>query len=182
MKKVLDFDALSLLDSHGFISLFGEIDGNVSRHTVEYIFAHNLISKPVNYISILINSSGGSLTDAFAIIDAMTHSKIPIRTIGMGEICSAGLMIFMAGAKTHRKLMPNTTVMSHQWSSESSGKRFELISAQVGFEQTSLRVNRHYSKYSLLNEENIQKILLPAHDAYLTPAEAIEYGLADGLF
>jgi len=182
MKDKSFFDAKSTLDSSGVFCIFGEIDSNISQSAVEHILAHNLVNKPLKNITLFINSQGGNLDDAFAIIDCMTYSKIPVHTVGLGEICSSGLMIFMAGNSGNRKLMKNTTVMSHQWSGEIHGKQFELMNAQAEFEQISLKVNSHYLKYSKLNEEEIKKILLPPHDVYLTSEQAIEYGLADGLY
>ena len=48
-------------------------------------------------IKILIDSNGGSLTDAFTIINAIELSKTPIQTIVTGKAYSAGFFIAIAG-------------------------------------------------------------------------------------
>src|SRR5437763_338647 len=70
-------------------------------------------------INLMINSEGGDLTAAFALITVMEASVIPIRTIAIGECASAGLVILMAGHQ--RVITPTASVMSHQLSSGSEG-------------------------------------------------------------
>ncbi len=50
-------------------------------------------------IKLYINSDGGSLIDAMALIDYMQASITPIYTINEGSACSAGGLILMAGHK-----------------------------------------------------------------------------------
>lgn len=176
---ISDFEVVNALSSNGILALFDTIDNVTSQRVVEFILAHNLASKPLSNLTLILNSTGGSLTDGFAIIDTIAHSSIPIHTLGLGQISSSALMIFMAGAKGHRTITPNTVIMSHQWSGEVSGKMHELVSVQRDFELTNHRVRRHYIRYSDLDEQQVDKLLLPQHDVYLTAEQAVEYGLAD---
>jgi ATP-dependent Clp protease, protease subunit len=179
MKSSVEFDIDNVLDTQGVFTLFGSVDSEMSRNAVRFVLAHNSVKSPVKNITFVINSEGGDLNDAFAIIDVITHSRIPVHTLGLGQISSSGLMIFMAGTKGHRLLTTNTSVMSHQWSGTFEGKLHELMSAQADFELTTARMIEHYRRCSGLSESEIMQKLLPPHDVYLTSDQAVKLGIAD---
>jgi ATP-dependent Clp protease protease subunit len=125
----------------------------------------------------MINSDGGSVSDAFALIDVINASTVPIRTVGLGSIASAGLLIFLAGHT--RTLTPNTSILSHQFSWGSSGKEHELFAVVKEFELTKQRMISHYKTCTNLSEDQIKEFLLPPHDVYLSAQEALKLGLCD---
>lgn len=170
-----------LLWNSGVLTLFGEVDNVMAQGATEFILAQNFRSSKTrpSHITLIINSEGGSLSDAFAIIDIVSGSSLPVHTLGLGQISSAGLMIFMAGHRGQRTLTANTSIMSHQWSGDVSGKMHELVSLQQDFAQTSQRMIRHYQTCSGLDEDTVRQKLLPPHDVYLTAQQAVELGIAD---
>lgn len=127
----------------------------------------------------MICSDGGSVSDAFALIDVMRASSIPIKTVGLGSIASCGLLIFMAGTKGHRILTPNTSILSHQYSWGSDGKAHELFSITKEFNLTQARMLEHYKECTGLTEEEIKVTLLPPSDVWLTAEEALALGICD---
>ena len=158
------------------------LDSEVSEHSASLIVAQLLFlesENPDKDISLYINSPGGSVPSAFALIDTIKGSKVPVYTYGMGEIASCGLLTFMAGAKGKRFITPNTAILSHQFSWGTIGKEHELMASVKEFENTSARIIEHYKKCTGQTEATIKKYLLPAEDVWLTPKEAIKYGLAD---
>lgn len=166
-------------DQQSFYLLMDDIDNESVRSVIEWIIDANFSEEKPEILNLMICSGGGSLSSGFALIDVMRGSGIPVRTIGVGEIASAGLMIFMAGKAGERVLTPNTAILSHQYSWGSSGKHHELISAAKAFDLTSSMLVNHYKKCSNLTEDKIKKILLPPHDVWLSPEEALKYGLCD---
>jgi ATP-dependent Clp protease protease subunit len=179
MTHVCEFDVDHMLDVEAIHTMFGEVNQESAEHVIRFILAHNCAPKKRKFISLIVNSEGGDLNHAFAVIDIMRHSQIPVHTLGLGQISSSGLMIFMAGAPGHRVLTENTSIMSHQWSGKFEGKIHELMSAQVDFNLTQHRMVTHYAKHSSLSEAHIHKYLLPAHDVFLTAEQAVQMGLAD---
>ena len=159
--------------------LFGEVNNNVAEDLCKWILMSNFSDNPPKLLNLLINSEGGSLSDAFAIIDVMNSSLIPIRTVGLGQIQSAGLMIFLAGTKGQRVLTPNTCIMSHQYHWGSSGKHHELIAAQKEFGMTFGRQLKHYIDTTGLDEKTVKKYLLPPEDIFLSAQDALKYGICD---
>ena len=156
-----------------------EINLQTAKQTVEWIFECNFQEERPDMLNLVITSPGGELSAAFAIIDAMRGSAIPIRTIGLGEIASAGLMIFIAGTKGVRLLTPNTSILSHQYSWGAFGKEHELFATVKQFDLTTKKMIAHYKKCSGLSEAKIKELLLPPQDMWLSAAEAKSLGLCD---
>lgn len=148
---------------------------------VNWIIEKNLLpdSERPEKLTLVINSPGGSVHAAFALIDTIKGSAIPVHTVGLGMIASCGILTFMAGAKGHRTLTPNTSILSHQYSWGSGGKEHELFARVREFELSSARMLEHYKKCTGLSEKKIRDILLPAEDVWLTAEEAVKYGIAD---
>ena len=155
-------------------------DASSTGDALKYILARNLMRKDrPKQIKMIINSPGGEVPSAFALIDTMKGSRIPIYTYGLGEIASCGLLTFIAGAKGHRYITRNTAILSHQFSWSSIGKEHELMAQVKEFNNTSQRIVEHYKRCTGQTEANIKKYLLPAEDVWLTPKEAIKFGIAD---
>lgn len=161
--------------------LFGDVDSSSAEDVCEWILDHNFSEDAPDILNLIINSPGGSLCDAFAIVDIMRTSRIPIKTIGIGQIASAGLIIFLAGAPGQRILTKNTSIMSHQYSWGSIGKHHELISVQKEYSLTFDRMLSHYKTNTNLSESEIEKYLLPSQDVYLSASEALAYGICDSI-
>jgi ATP-dependent Clp protease protease subunit len=109
----------------------------------------------------------------------MKGSAIPIHTVGLGVIASAGLLTFITGAPGHRVVTPNTSLLSHQWSWGSFGKEHELISATKQFELLTNKIVDHYKKHTKLKEKVLRETLLPPQDVWLSAEEAVKYNIAD---
>lgn len=159
--------------------LFDEIDSETSREICAWILNANFAKNKPDMLNLIINSPGGNINDAYAIIDIMKSSSIPVRTIGLGQIQSAGLMIFMSGTKGERILTPNTSIMSHQYSWGAMGKHNELVAIRKEFDLTYHRMMEHYKTHTKLKEKDIIKYLLPSEDCYLSSEEALKLGVCD---
>lgn len=167
--------------TNSFMLLMDDIGTDVAKETIQFLIESNFAAdegKP-DILNMIICSPGGELASAWAIIDVMRSSEIPIRTIGLGEICSAGLMIFLAGSKGNRVLTPNTSIMSHRFSAGSRGKQHELFAIQKEYDLSGERMMDHYKKTTGMKEKDIKKLLLPPEDVYLSSSEALKYGICD---
>jgi ATP-dependent Clp protease protease subunit len=179
--KLNDLQLNNKNPAQSFYMLFDGVSNSTSKEICEWIMQANLESegKP-DVLNLVINSPGGSVTDAFAVIDVMRGSHIPVRTIGLGEISSAALMIFISGTKGMRVLTENTSIMSHIYSWGSAGKEHELLAAIKEFDLISQRIVEHYKRCTKLkSEKDIRKYLLPKQDVFLSSEEAMRFGLCD---
>lgn len=164
----------------GLMVLMGNIENDSIKPVVEWILHENYVSKRKrNELLLMVCSEGGDLSSAFALIDVMRSSKMPIKTVGLGQIASAGLLIFLAGEPGRRVLTPNTSILSHQFSWGSDGKAHELFATLKEFELTHKRMIEHYKQCTGLSEAQIKTALLPPHDVYLTAEEALALKVCD---
>lgn len=168
------------LVDHGIYVLMDAITNETVRPVIEWILHENHVrKKKYKELLLMICSGGGSMEDAFALIDVMRASRIPIKTVGLGSIASCGLMIFLAGTRGRRVLTPNTSILSHQFSWGTSGKVHELFATVKEFQLTEARMIAHYKQSTGLDDDVIKKVLLPPQDVYLSADEALEYGICD---
>lgn len=170
------------LQDSGMYVFMGEVDHDSIRPIVEWILHENFVSKKRRReLLLMICSEGGDVAAAFALIDVMRSSGIPIKTVGLGTIASAGLMIFLAGSAGRRVLTPNTSILSHQFSWGSDGKAHELFATMKEFELTQRRMVRLYEECTGLSADEIRTNLLPPHDVWLSAEEALALGVCDDI-
>jgi ATP-dependent Clp protease protease subunit len=164
----------------GLMVLMGEVENDSIKPVIEWILYENHVSKKKRQeLLLMICSEGGDLSAAFALIDVMRSSRLPVKTVGLGQIGSAGLLIFLAGTPGRRVLTPNTSILSHQFSWGSEGKSHELFATMKEFELTQKRMVQHYKECTGLGEEEIRTALLPPHDVWLTAEEALALNVCD---
>lgn len=168
------------LKDKGIFLLSGGFNNETASKIVTWILEANYaVKRDYDHLTLIINSPGGAVNSAFAIIDTMRGSAIPVHTLGLGMIGSCGLLTFMAGEKGHRYLTPNTSILSHQWSWGSFGKEHELLAAVREFDLTTHRMIEHYKKCTGLSEEMIRTKLLPPEDVWLSAEEAKALNICD---
>ena len=175
-------NASQALNDHGIMVLMDEINHETVKPVIEWILHENHVRKKKHKeLLLMICSDGGNIAEAFALIDVMRSSKIPVKTVGLGSIASCGLLIFMAGAAGRRILTPNTSILSHQFSWESEGKSHELFATIKEFELTQKRMVTLYRDATGLEDDVIRKVLLPPQDVWLSAEEALEYHICDAI-
>lgn len=183
VKKIEDFNAedridIKLLENSVFF-LTGEIDEENIEKCIKWITYENLGNKPGHMLTLYINSTGGSLYDAFALIDIMRTSAFPIRTIGIGAVMSAAFLIFAAGTKKERYAGANTSFMCHQFSESMDNKYHDLKATMIENEHCNTRMVEVLKDATGLAPSVVKKKLLPPSDVYLTAEQVVELGVAD---
>lgn len=168
------------IEDHHYYLFNEDFNSKSTGELIKFIIERNLIVKDrPKMMKLIINSPGGEVSSAFALIDTMKGSKIPIYTYGLGEIASCGLLTFIAGEKGKRYITRNTAILSHQFSWGSWGKEHELMARVKEFNNTQERILEHYKRCTGLTEKQIKTYLLPPEDVWLTAKEAVKYGIAD---
>lgn len=183
-KKFDDFNAddriaVKLLDNSIFC-LFGEIEDDNISDCIKWILYEN-IEQREKTLTLYINSTGGDLYNAFALIDVMKNSKHPIRTIAIGSAMSAAFLIFASGHRGERYASRNTSFMCHQYSDSVSGKHHDLKATMRDGELMNQKMVDILKSATGLAPSKIKSKLLPASDVYLTAEECVELGVADHL-
>ena len=163
--------------------LFGEVNEEVAQDIVSWILACNMeeLEDRPESLTLMINSPGGCVHSAFSIIEVMNGSSIPVSTVGLGQVSSAGLLIFMSGAKGQRLLTPTCSVLSHTFSTGIAGNFHGLINMNKELGFMHQRIIDQYKRCTGLAEKVITEKLLNPQDSWLTPQEAVNFKLADGI-
>ncbi len=168
------------LADNGIFFFNSDVDNMSTGDAIQFILEANLDHDcDWPFITMIINSPGGIVTDGFALIDIMNSSTIPIHTLGIGMIASMGLQIFLAGEKGHRTLTTNCMVLSHQFAGMNWGKEHELVASRTEVDNISTMIMKHYKRTTGLSETKIKEILLPPQDVWLTANQAKKYGICD---
>lgn len=171
----IEFD----LYTKGIHYLTGEIGQFNTTPLIQWIISEN--EKPVKkeYLTLYINSIGGDLYDAFAVIDMMKSSKIPIKTIGLGSLMSAAFMIFVSGWRGSRTLAKNTSIMCHQFSTSYEGKEHDIKASERETRFVKQKMLDIIKNSTDMDERTIKRKLLPPSDVWLSAQECIDLGVAD---
>lgn len=174
-----DIISRGLLDAGCFV-LNGDIDSDSIGPALKWLIYEN--SKAgVRELTLYINSTGGYLDDAFALIDVMRKSKHNIRTVGIGNVMSSAFLIFIAGTKGSRYIAENANVLAHQYSDALEGKHHDLKSYMKSAEFTNTRMINLVKECSPLTTAVIKRKIFPPSDVWLTPYELLSLDLADHL-
>jgi ATP-dependent Clp protease protease subunit len=174
-------DLASKLLQSGIIFINEEFTGQyVSKIQASLLYLKEVISpkeSEENPITIYINSPGGevySLLGLYDVMQSLIKDGYVIKTVNIGIAASAAAVILLSGSKGHRYCLPHTTVMLHQPSSGTYGTvtDMEIDVAETKRLKTCLNdiIQKHASK---------DLIPLLERDAFLTPEQALEYGIID---
>lgn len=167
------------LDDRGIIFLWGAITDAAAETVCRQIIDANLSGRN-RHIQMLIHSGGGDCPAGFAIIDLMAWSRLPVHTAGFGLVGSMASLIFAAGAPGHRVITPATALLVHHFRTISGGSYPDLIAARKYEDFLYGRVVDHLLQHSNLTTETaVRNHLLRDTDCWLTPDEAVRFGLAD---
>ena len=183
MKKLEDFNASDRIDikllEKGVHFLVGEIEEDNINEAIKWIVYENLESKDEKVLTLYVNSTGGDLYQAFALIDIMRSSKHTIRTIGIGAVMSAAFLIFASGTRGHRYAASNTSFMCHQFSENMDAKFHDLQATMKENITCNQKMVDILKEATGLPNSKIKAKLLPASDVYLTATEMLDFGVAD---
>ncbi len=170
------FDIYSRLLRERIIFLGTGINDQVSDSLVAQLLFLEA-EDPDKDIQIYINSPGGSVTAGLAIYDTIQQISPDVVTICFGVAASMGAFLLSGGAKGKRLALPNSRIMIHQPLGGAQGQavEIEIQAKEILFLKKTLN--------SLLAEhtnQSLEKINEDTErDYFLSPAEAVEYGLID---
>lgn len=162
--------------------LTGEIYEDNINQAIKWITYENLDTKNKRYLTLYINSTGGDLYQAFALIDVMRNSEHPIRTIGLGAVMSAAFLIFASGSKGERYIAQNAGIMCHQYSEGFEGKHHDIKAQMKEGDNCNTRMLAILRAATGLTPARVKSKLLPASDVYLSAQETVDLNVADHIF
>lgn len=132
-------------------------------------------------ISIIISSYGGDITIMNAMRDIIKSSRKPVATIAMGKAMSAGITLLAAGTKGYRFASPNSSLMFHEISTLHHGKATDLEYSAVNTSQINKQIIKNFASDTNQTVKFIEDQIKSRKntDWFLTPSEALKYGIID---
>lgn len=193
-KKNFDFNAKSIADSkisqlgihletlleYGInfrdriITIKGEIDEK--QFALVDAGLSEMESASRKAVTIRINSQGGSVYDALAIVGRLRASKCKIITEGYGEIMSAATLILACGHE--RKMSEFGWFMTHESSYAVEGKHSDVKNYVKQAEREEAVWNRYMAKFSKQDEKFWAKVNQGV-DTFYSPEQLKEIGVID---
>lgn len=128
-------------------------------------------------IEIYINSPGGSVHDALAVVDHIQSSKYKFTSIIEG--CAASAATIISTVCDERKIYSNAMVLIHELSSGCYGKMFEMNDNMNSLKKLMDIIIKIYTENTNVSVESLKQIL--KHDIYWTAEEAIKFGIVDSI-
>ena len=168
------------------------LNGPVEDHMANLIVAQLLFLEsedPGKDINLFINSPGGAVTAGLSIYDTMQFIKPNVATYVMGQACSMGSFLAMAGAPGKRFVLPESRTMIHRVSSGTRGTSGSVHVQELEFEDSrrhleeSKRINQRltelYVKHNTAGKSYDDMFETMKFDTFLSAQEAVDWGLAD---
>ena len=172
------YDIFSRLLKERIIFLTGGINEQVSSIvSAQLLFLES--QAPDKDIFMYINSPGGLVTAGLAMYDTMQFVKCDISTLVIGQACSAGSLLAMAGTKGKRYALKNSRIMIHQPSGGASGQATDIQIHAKEILSLKERLNKSYSKHTGKSVEEISNAL--ERDNFMTAEDAKKFGLIDSV-
>jgi ATP-dependent Clp protease protease subunit len=170
------YDIFSRLLKDRIIMLEGPIDERVSSVLcAQLLFLESQNSQ--KDITLYINSPGGLVTAGMAIYDTMQYIGADIQTVVVGQACSMGSLLASAGTKGKRLMLPHARHMIHQPLGGASGQATDVEIRANELLRWKKELTEIYVRTTGKTFEQLRDDM--ERDKFMTPDEAVEYGLAD---
>ena len=170
------YDIFSRLLNDRIIMLCDEVnDTTASLVVAQLLYLEGQDSE--KYISLYINSPGGSVTAGLAIYDTIKYIKCDVSTICMGMAASMGAFLLSAGTKGKRLALPNSTIMIHQPSGGAQGQATDMRIHTEWILDVKKKLNQMLAEATGQPLEVIERDT--ERDNFMTAQQALEYGLID---
>ena len=170
------YDIFSRLLMDRIIFLGTPIDDNVANIIIAQLLFLDA-EDPERDVYIYVNSPGGGVYAGLAIYDTIQHMRAPVSTFAVGIAASMAAVLVAAGEKGKRAALPNARIMIHQPSGGSQGTAADIEIAAKEILYTRKRLNEIMAKHTGQSLEQVADDV--DRDRFMSPEEAVEYGLID---
>lgn len=172
------YDIYSRLLKDRIVMLNGEITDN----TANLVVAQMLFLESANSaedINFYINSPGGGITAGLGVYDTMQFIKSQVSTIVLGQACSMGSFLAMAGEPGKRLILPNSRTMIHQPSGGAGGQATDMEIQVKEIIKIKDNLTKIYEKHNSAGKMYNELREAMERDTYMTAQETVDFGLAD---
>jgi ATP-dependent Clp protease protease subunit len=155
------------------VLVFGEINDKSAADITRRLIALDAdSSKPID---MLVSSPGGHVESGDAVHDIVKFISAPVNMIGTGWVGSAAAHIYLAVPKERRFCLPNTRFLIHQPSGGAGGQATDIAIQAQEILKARERIARTIARETGKPYEQVLQDI--ERDRWMSPEEAIEYGL-----
>ncbi|MBU6235925.1 MAG: ATP-dependent Clp protease proteolytic subunit [Alphaproteobacteria bacterium] len=170
------YDIYSRLLKERIIFLTGGVEDHISSLIcAQLLFLES--ENPTKEIAFYINSPGGVVTSAFAMMDTMNYVKCPVATMCIGQAASAGSLLLTCGEKGKRYSLTNSRFMIHQPSGGAQGMASDIEIQAREILKLREKLNNIYVQQTGQKLSAIEKAM--DRDTFMSAEEAKNFGLID---
>jgi ATP-dependent Clp protease protease subunit len=172
------FDIYSRLLKERIIFLGTPINDEIANLMMAQLL-HLEGEDPEKDIALYINSPGGSVTSALAILDTIDFIRPDVSTFCMGQAASAAAILLAAGTPGKRFALPHSRILIHQPSGGAEGQ-----SVDIEIQAREIQRIRDLLDDILSSKTGQSKEKISAdtdRDFIMTADEAKEYGIIDAV-
>ena len=176
MNRYREMTLEEMLLENRVVFLVGEINHvSASRVIMQMLYLQSV--KRDQDINLYINSPGGVVDDTLAMYDIMRFLTCDVATYCIGRAESGGAIVFAAGTKGKRFILPNAKVMIHQPFGGVYGQAADIEIQAEEILKTKQNLIDILAKHTGQTVERVQED--SERDKFFDAREAVEYGLCD---
>jgi ATP-dependent Clp protease protease subunit len=170
------YDIYSRLLRDRIVFLGDEVTPDLSNVVIaQLLFLAN--DDPKADIHLYINSPGGSVYSGMGIYDTMQYMRCDVCTYVVGAAASMAAVLFAAGAKGKRHVLPHARVMIHQPLGGARGPATDIKIELDEMLRTQRQLYGVLGKHCGKSSDEITKDC--DRNKWMDADEAVAYGLAD---
>ena len=128
-------------------------------------------------VHLYINSPGGSVDDTLAIYDTMQFLSCNVQTYCVGQAASGAAIILASGTKGKRYALPHSKIMIHQPWGGVTGQAADIKIQAEEILKAKRLLNLLMAQHTGRDVDQIERET--ERDRYLSPEEAVQYGIVD---
>lgn len=137
----------------------------------------DFVRRPIN---LYIQSNGGCVGDAWALVDIIQNSKTPIYTYACGYVHSAALTIYLAGHK--RFASRHSTFLYHSIYCSRAGKYQDLVEDRNEMDYIHQEVENFVIENTSISKDKLQEVKNKKQDWFIHLEEALALGIVTDQF
>ncbi len=183
IKNSLD---LAVIDIEGMIGVpeewqFDSVDQRVATYDKFRAKLSQIEALESHSVVVNIRSTGGDINDAMLIYEALSSLNASITTRCYGYTASAATVIAQAASQGQREISANALYLIHRSTCVAEGNADDLAQQIALLEKSDERLCELYARRSGGDVDNFKALMWEdaGNGRWLSPNEAIEYGLAD---
>jgi ATP-dependent Clp protease protease subunit len=173
------WDIFSRLLKDRIVFLGSDVNDDVANIIIaQFLFLES--EDPDKDIQLYVNSPGGIVHAGLAIYDTMQYVRCPVSTICLGHAMSMGAVLLAAGTKGRRYALPNARIMIHQPLGGARGQATDIEIQAREIRHTKEVLLQMLVDFTGQPREKVSQDM--ERDFYMSPQQAVEYGLIDEVF